>query len=148
MVRSIVRNKTKKQIKEKMREMRDMKAANKIRANRIGFASFYRQYNSFDEQYEYVLKAKRLDEHFEVHIPCEGERDRFKEMVIMFTVMCRDWKWQQPDCLAYFALTQNRLAENGDIKHYEEFMALATSEEVEESEASEETIERTEADQD
>ncbi|HIF9256523.1 TPA: hypothetical protein ACX6Q6_003547 [Photobacterium damselae] len=146
MVRSIKRHQMKKQLKAKKRELRDMKAENKIRANRIGYAAFYRQYNPLEEQYEYIMKAKRLDEQFEAHIPCEGERDRYKEMVMLFTIMCRDWKWQQPDCLSYFSLIEKHLAETGDYKHYEEFMSLSVQEEeTEESEASKTSTECTEA---
>ena len=132
-MRQIKRNTQKKAIKAKKEELKKMKAENKIRANRIGFASFYRQYNSLDEDYEYVMKAKRLDEPFEAHIPCVGERDKYKELVMIFTIMCRDWKWQQPDCLAYFALIQNQLAETGNVEHYENFMAMDFSEEADES---------------
>ena len=103
----------KRKVKEKVKEIRKYNKEHNIQSNRIRSAAFYVQYNPMTEQPEYIMKADRVGEKFESRVPFDGERDKQVEILSIYNVLTTEWKWQEPDCMAYVNLIYKQLTTNG-----------------------------------
>lgn len=119
------RTQYKREVKEKVKQMRGYNRENNIRSNRIVSASFYRQTDPSGTGYQYVIRGNRNGEQFESFVSHAGERDRLEEVLIIFNTLTQDWKWQEPDCISFINLVGRLLTKNGDLKNAEKIMAMA-----------------------
>lgn len=120
-MRKIERNKAKRELKAKRKEIKQYNRDNNIQKNRIRSASFYRTYSPWDDCYVYVIKADRTGEKFERIVPCPtAERDKYAEIRIIYETLVGCWEWQTPDCIDFVTLIQDKIAKTGDYTNVEE----------------------------
>jgi len=121
-MRSIKRNQAKLEKKAERAYRKLAKAANGGSKNRITHAAFYRKYCAEAGGYVYVLKATRAGEQFGINIPADGERDCYKEMLMVYHVLSTHWQWQEPDALDLIQLITQLFHKSGNPEHVQKFI--------------------------
>ncbi len=116
--------------------LRAVKAAAGGSLTRVSHASFYRKYCTEANGYVYVLKATKCGEQFGVNIPAKGERDRYKEILLVFYVLSKHWGWQEPDAMALVNLIQNQFHQTGDLSNVDSFLSSLNDEREEDASSS------------